>query len=131
MNYEQAAAKYVELRTEVDRINKAAKAKVAELNKVMLDIENWFTLKADEDGLKTIPTLAGTAYWSTVSSASVAEPTVFKQYVIDNGAWDLIETRAAKLSVKSFVESNGQPPPGVNFSSVKVFNLRANHKETT
>jgi hypothetical protein len=26
--------------------------------------------------------------------------------------------------VKSFIESHGEPPPGVNFSSVKVFNLR-------
>jgi len=129
MNYDQAAAKYVEVRTEVDRINKAAKAKVAELNKILVDIENWFTLKSQEEGLTNIPTPHGTAYWSTVSSASVADPAVFKQHVIDNQEWDLLETRASKLAVKSYVEGHGVPPPGVNYSSIKVFNLRANSKE--
>jgi hypothetical protein len=119
----------VELRSEVDRINKEAKKKVSELNKIMLDVENWFTLKAQEEGLTNIPTPHGTAYWSTVASASVAEPATFKQFVIDNQQWDLIETRAAKLAVKSYVEGHGVPPPGVNFSSIKVFNLRANSKE--
>lgn len=126
MNFEQAAAKYVELRTEQDRIKKDAAKKVAELEKLKVDIENWFALRAQEEGLQNIPTTAGTAYWSTIGSASVAEPSVFRQFVIDNGAWDLMETRAAKLSVKSYVEAHGAPPPGVNFSSIKVFNLRAN-----
>jgi len=129
MNYADAAAKYVELRTEVERIEKAAKVKTSELKKIMLDLENWFTLKSSEEGLTTFPTPSGTVYWSTVSTASVAEPSVFKQFVIDQGAWDLMETRASKLAVKAHVEAHGVPPPGVNFSSVKVFNLRANNKD--
>jgi hypothetical protein len=124
MNFEQAASKYLELRTEVDRIDREAKNKKAELNKVMADLENWFALAAEEQGLKTIPTTVGTVYWSTHNAATVAEPAVFRDYVINNSAWDLIETRASKTAVKSFIEGHGEPPPGVNFSSVRVFNLR-------
>jgi len=36
----------------------------------------------------------------------------------------MVEARASKLGVKSFIESNGAPPPGINFSSTRVFNLR-------
>lgn len=125
MNFEQAAAKYVELRNEQDRITKEAKKKVAELEKLKVDIENWFSLRAQEEGLQNIPTSAGTAYWTTHISATCAEPSVFRQFVIDNGSWDLMEVRPLKTAVKSYVEGHGTPPPGINYSSIKVFNLRA------
>jgi len=129
MNYELAAAKYKELEAEVARIDAEAKKKKAALAKIMGDIENWFALRAQEDGLKNIPTSEGTVYWSTHYSASVAEPQVFKDYVMSNKAFDLMEVRAAKLAVKSFIEGHGEPPPGVNFSSRKVFNLHKTVKE--
>lgn len=125
ITYDSAAAKYVEVRNEIKRINDEAKTKVSELNKIISDLENWFALKAQEEGLQKIPTLHGTVYWSTVGTASVAEPSVFKEYVIANQAWDLLETRAARLAVKSFVDAHGAPPPGVNYASIKNFNLRA------
>lgn len=126
ITFESASKKYLEFRAEVERVEGEAKRKVAELKKVMADLEAWITLKAQEEGLEKVPTPYGTAYWSTHHSASVAAPTVFKDFVINNGAWDLIETRASKTAVKAYIEANGTPPPGVNFSSVKVFNLRAN-----
>lgn len=129
LNYETASAKYLEFRTEVEKIEKEAKAKVAALKAVMADIESWFAAKAQEEGLRTIPTKCGTAYWSTHYSAKVANPSAFKDYVIANQAFDLIETRAAKIAVKSFVDANGTPPPGVDFTAVNVFNLRSTTKE--
>jgi hypothetical protein len=36
----------------------------------------------------------------------------------------MVESRASKTGVKSYIEANGAPPPGVNFSSTKVFNMR-------
>ena len=129
MNYEDAAKKYCELRDEVERIEKDAKAKKAEIKKIMVDIENWFTLKAQEEGLKTIPTTCGTAYWTVHSRATVADPDVFRRFVIDNSAWDLMETRASSLAVKSYVEAHGAPPPAINYSTVRVFNLRQTNQE--
>ena len=123
MNYEQAAQKVHEFDLAIDKINTEAKKKVSEINKIRNDVINWITLKAQEDGLKTVPTPYGTAYWSVHHSATCGSPDVFKQFVIENSAWDLMEVRAAKLAVKSYVEAHGEPPPGVNFSSRKVFVL--------
>lgn len=125
MNFETASAKYLELRKEHERIDREAKAQKAEITKIMNDIENWFALRAQEEGLENIKTPTGTVYWSTVSSASVADPQAFRDYVFANKAYDLLETRVSKTATKSFIEANGAPPPGVNFSTFRSFNLRA------
>jgi hypothetical protein len=124
MDYATAAQKYLELRHTAEAINEEAKKKVAAIKASMADLETWFALKAKEEGLETIPTSFGTAYWSTHSTASVAAPDVFKEFVISTQSFDLIETRASKTAVKSFITAHGAPPPGVNFSTVRVFNLR-------
>lgn len=129
LNYDTASAKYLELRQEVERIEREAKVKTAHLKSIMLDIENWFAAKAQEEGLKTVPTKHGTAYWSTHYSAKAANPTLFKDYVIANQAFDLLETRVSKVAVKSFIEAHGAPPPGVDFAALQVFNLRSTAKE--
>lgn len=124
MNYELATEKYLAVRREVERIEKEAKVAVSELKKTALDLENWITLQAQADGLTTVKTSLGTAYWSTHYNAAVASREELFAYCKANDAWDLIESRASKTAVRSFIEGNGAPPPGVNFSSIQVFNLR-------
>lgn len=124
MDFDTAVKHYIALRKECDNIERDAKLATGELKKKMNLLEAWITQKADEEGLKNVATLHGTAYWSTHHSCSVAEPAVFFDFVKDNGAWDLLEKRASKLAVKSFIEGSGHAPPGVNFSSVRVFNVK-------
>ena len=124
MNYEDAASRYLGIRQEIDVLEKAHKANKAGLREKMLTLENWFTVKSQEDGLDSIKTGSGTAYWSTHHSATVASREELFNYCRDNNAWDLIESRASKIAVKSHVEATGEIPPGVNFSSVSVFNFR-------
>ena len=124
MNYEIAGEKYTQLRQELEAIEREFKAKKAAVVSKINVLENWFTAKAQEDGLKTIPTQFGTAYWSTHHSATVASREDFFDYCREYDMWDLLESRASKTAVKSFIESHGEPPPGVNYSTVSVFNFR-------
>jgi hypothetical protein len=128
MNYEVAAHKYLELRNAVTAMENEHKRAKAELVGKMTVLENWFTAKATEEGLTNIPTPSGTAYWSTHHSATVASRHELFTYCMENGTWDLIESRASKTAVKSFIEAHGAPPPGVNYNSVSVFNFRATPK---
>jgi hypothetical protein len=123
MNFEQAAEKYLSLRTEVARIEGEAKTAVAGLKTTMLDIENWFTLRAQEEGLINIKTSFGTAQWRTHNSATCADRSALFEFCKTNDAWDLIESRPSKTAVKSYIDGHGVPPPGVNFSSVKLFSI--------
>lgn len=124
MNYEIAAERFLAVRSEIDALERAHKEAKAKLTERLVALENWFTAKAQEDGLETIKTPHGTGYWSTHNTATVASREEFFAFCKEHDAWDLVESRASKTGVKSFIEGNGAPPPGVNFSSARVFNFR-------
>jgi hypothetical protein len=127
MNYEQAADRYMAVRKELDALDREYKERKAGIKEKQIILENWFTAKAQEDGLSTVKTNAGTAYWSTHHSATVASREDLFQFCKDNEAWDILEARASKTAVRSYIESAGEPPPGVNYKSVSVFNFRKNN----
>lgn len=124
MNYEMAAEKYLQVRNQIEAMEREHKAAKAVLNEKLMALESWFTAKASEDGLETVKTPSGTAYWSTHHTATVASREEFFNFCKEHDAWDMVESRASKTGVKSYIEANGAPPPGVNFSSTRVFNLR-------
>jgi hypothetical protein len=124
MNYELAAERFLSVRGAIDKLEREHKAAKAELTEKLVALENWFTAKAQEDGLDSIKTSVGTGYWATHNTATVASREEFFTYCKENDTWDLVEARASKTGVKSFIEGNGAPPPGVNFSSTRVFNFR-------
>ncbi len=124
MNYETAVERYLQVRKEIDDLDRSYKASKAPLAEKLAVLENWITAKAQEDGLETIKTPLGTGYWATHHTATVASREELFAYCRENDAWDLVESRASKSGVKSYIEANGAPPPGVNFSSTRVFNLR-------
>lgn len=124
MNYDIAAEKYLQVRKEIDDLERAHKTAKAVLTEKLIALENWMTAKAQEDGLETVKTPHGTAYWSTHHTATVGSREEFFNFCKEHDAWDMVESRASKTGVKSYIEANGAPPPGVNFSSAKVFNMR-------
>ena len=124
MNYNIAAERYLAVRGQVEELDRQYKASKAKLNEQLQVLESWFTAKAQEDGLETIKTHVGTGYWSTHHTATVGSREDFFHYCKEHDTWDLVEARASKTGVKSFIEAHGAPPPGVNFSSAKVFNFR-------
>lgn len=124
MNYDTATERYLNVRKQIDDLERAHKVAKAALTEKLVALENWITAKAQEDGLDTVKTPHGTGYWSTHHTATVASREELFSYCKEHDAWDLVESRASKTGVKSYIEANGAPPPGVNFSSTKVFNLR-------
>jgi hypothetical protein len=124
VNYDIAAERYLAVRKEIDDLERQHKAAKAAITERLVALENWFTAKAQEDGLETVKTPHGTAYWSTHHTATVASREEFFSYCKEHDAWDMVESRASKTGVKSYIEANGAPPPGVNFSSNRVFNMR-------
>lgn len=124
MNYDIAAEKYLQVRNQIDSLEREHKTAKAALNEKLVALENWMTAKAQEDGLETVKTPHGTAYWSTHHTATVGSREEFFNFCKEHDAWDMVESRASKTGVKSYIEAHGAPPPGVNFSSAKVFNMR-------
>lgn len=125
MDYQTAVGLYTDLRAELTAIDAEAKAKKAAVKEKMNKIEAWITERAQKDGLENVKTPKGTAYWSMHYTCTVANPEAFFNFVKENEAWDLIEKRASKTAVKSFIDEEEKTPPGVNFSSYRAFNVRA------
>jgi hypothetical protein len=124
MNYEIAAEKYVQIRKSIEELERVHKENKAKLTTKLIALESWFTAKAQEDGLDSVKTRVGTGYWSTHYTATVASREAFFAYCKENDTWDMVEARASKTGVKSYIEAKGAPPPGVDFASAKVFNFR-------
>lgn len=126
MNFEKAAKAYTEIEKKIEAIEAEAKAATAPLRQQLKDIETWFTLKADTEGLLNIKTAVGTIYWSTHASAKVADRTAFIDFVKKHDAFHMLESRVSKTAVTEYIEEHKLPPPGVDYSQVRVFNFRVN-----
>ena len=124
MNYDIAAERYLQVRNQIESLEREHKSAKAALTEKLVALENWISAKAQEDGLETVKTPHGTAYWSTHHTATVGSREEFFNFCKEHDAWDMVESRASKTGVKSYIEAHGAPPPGVNFSSAKVFNMR-------
>jgi hypothetical protein len=103
-------------------------AKSKEKMKLLMQWMETYTL---QQGLKNLPVAdLGTGYFTTFSSAKVANPEQFRGFVLENKAYDLMEVRAAAKAVESYIKANNAPVPGVSFNQVQVFKLRSvNEKE--
>lgn len=126
--YDDALSTYLKIRDEVDRVEAEAKRRKAELRAEMSRLEAQITAHAHQDGLETIPAKCGTGYWSTHYNCTCASRDDLFDYVKAHQAWDLLEARPSKSAVRSLVDATGEPPPGVNFSAYRVFNVRDERK---
>ena len=126
MDYETAMTRYMNCRRTVELIEGKASEEAAPYKEKMQALMQWMEAAAHKDGLKNVPVAGvGTGYWTAHMSATVANPTAFWDFVKENQAYDLVETRASSKAVKSFIDGNNAPVPGVNFTQSQVFKIRA------
>ena len=79
----------------------------------------------DAAGIESARTSSGTATASIRNSASCrADPDAFVKYVMDNGAYWLMERRANYEGCRDFTEEHGKPPPGVTLNSQRYASVR-------
>lgn len=124
LNYETAMAGILRAKEKMAEIDDEAKRKKKPLADTVAKLEAWIQTKAQDEGLDTIPTSAGTGYWSTHYKCTVGDQTAFMDYVRETGDLSLVDKRANKTAVKEYVNEHGQPPPGVNFGGYRVFQIR-------
>lgn len=124
MKLSELVAKYIELRDKKSQIKAEYDGKVAKLDEVLDKIEATLLKTFDQTGMESVKTEFGTAYTSTRTTASVADPDAFMTYVINNEAWHLLEKRAAKSGVEQYKAEHDEVPPGVNWRAERTVNIR-------
>lgn len=121
---EEIVDQFVRLRDKIKEADDAHKArtKIARDHKDLLEAK--LLEKLNEIGGESVKTKNGTVYRTTRRSASIADGDAFRQYVINNGEFDLVDWRANANAVDDYIRSNTVPPPGVNFSTAFTVGVR-------
>jgi hypothetical protein len=121
---------YVKLRDRIEAENKAfakrmeaAKTKKTVLEGIMLQI-----LQAN--GATSMKSPGGTVYQTTKRSATLGDAEAFREFIIDNHAFELADIKANAAAVEDYAnEHNGNLPPGVNFSQFVAVGVRRGDKK--
>ena len=124
MNIEDFVAAYIKLRDKKATIKAEYDLKVADVDKLLEQVEAKLLLHFQETGASSIKTPSGTAYKTTRTSATVADWDSLLKFVRAHEFWQLLERRVAKKAVEEMKEADGKLPPGVNWSEEVVVNFR-------
>lgn len=116
---------YLNLR---DAIAEKKKAQAEELKKYTEAMEKLearlFELLNASGGDSLAVRGVGTVYRATQDSATVGDKEAFRDYIMQSGNLDMMSLTANKVAVREFIEQNGRPPPGVNFTQRMTLNVR-------
>jgi hypothetical protein len=124
MKLSELVAKYIELRDKKAQFKADYDSKVAKLDENLEKIEAVLLKTFDQTGMESVKTEFGTAYTSTRTTASVADPDAFMTYCKANDAWHLLEKRVSKIAVEQYKAEHDDVPPGVSYRAERTVNIR-------
>lgn len=115
---DECVAQYVKLRDTLKISDDKHKEKTAPAREYLELLNGAIRDKLTEAGADSVKTPNGTAYKTVKKSATVSDGAVFREYVITNSAFDLVDMRANAPAVGEFIAGHdGELPPGINYST--------------
>lgn len=123
-NIDELVSQYVRLRDKIKEVEDAHKAKLKDAKEHLENLNNTLLSRLNDLGGESVKTASGTVYRTTKRSASIADGDTFRQFVISNEAFDLVDWRANANAVDDFIKEQNAPPPGVNFSTTYTVGVR-------
>lgn len=124
MNAQDLINRYIEIRDKKEEIAKDQKVVMARINTALGKIETMLMEQLEAAGSESIKTKSGTCYRSIRTSVKVEDRDSFLNFIRENNAWDLLESRAAKKDVESFLEEHQDLPPGLSIRRDAVIGVR-------
>ena len=114
---------YVKLRDKISDADKTHDEKMKPAKAYLQRLNAGLMAALQTTGQDSAKTAFGTAYLSTKKSASIADGTVFREFVIAHGYWELLDWKVNSTVAADFIAS-GKQPPGVNFNQVITVGVR-------
>lgn len=116
--------KFVELRDDLDRIDAEAKKKKEPVAAAMLMISGALMKLANDQGVASFKTSAGTAFIKTSSRCGVSNFEETLAHCQATGDFHLLTKGVSKTAVEEFITKNERPPPGVKYETFKEIQVR-------
>lgn len=124
MKLSELVAHYISMRDAKASLKAEYEEKLAPIEDKLNKIEAKLLEVFEQTGMESVKTDAGTAYKSTRTTVSVADRDAFMEFVKSGDHWSMMEIRAAKTAVEQYRAANDDLPPGVNWRSEVVVNIR-------
>ena len=124
MNAQELIDRYIQIRSAKEELAKKQKADNARINNALDKIEAMLMAQMEDIGSDSIKTKAGTCYRSIRTSVKVEDRETFLDFVKTNEAWELLESRAAKKDVETFLEEHQDIPPGLSIRRDAIVGVR-------
>lgn len=121
---DEIIAKYIELRDKKKVLKDAYEGSVAKIDQALEKIERHLMVQMQANGLKSMPTAAGTAYLQPRTAATVADWDILLGFIQANEHWTLLERRVNKTAVEEYKAAKEDLPPGINWREEIVCNVR-------
>ena len=124
LTIEELVSQYIRLRDKIKEADDAHKARLKDPREHLEKLSNTLLERLNEVGGESVKTSHGTVYRTTRRSASLADGDAFRQFVINNEAFDLVDWRANANAIDDFIKNESTPPPGVNFTMAYTVGVR-------
>ena len=106
------------------KIEASVKEQTDALREGMAKLEAWIQAESDRTGVKSFKTDHGTAFLTTSDYASVGDWDSVLDYVKTNDAYDMLTRGVSKTVVRSYIDTTGAVPSGVNFGTKVSVSVR-------
>jgi len=117
-------AQYVALRDKIREMNKAHEEAIKPYEDALFQLNSVLLQHLTAQNVESVKTEFGTVYKSRRYSASIQDVEAFWDYVVQNQAWELVDKRANANACADHATQTGNPPPGLNFSSIYTAGVR-------
>jgi hypothetical protein len=122
---EEIVEKYIALRDKKAVYKAEYDVKVAEIEAALTRIENFLLGKMQEQGLKSMPTAAGTPYLSSRVSVTIADWDAYKNFLeSQEDPFLFVEHRPNKTAIEEYKAANDDLPPGLNWRESVAVNVK-------
>ena len=124
IDFNHRIEQYVLLRDKIKEMNDAHKEVMKPYNEALEGLNAVILMHLNQVQSDSVKTQAGTAYRTLKTSASIADGDAFWNHIMKTQDFDLLDRRASKTAVVKYIEDHGQPPPGINYSSMYEVGVR-------
>lgn len=114
---------YLDTRDAKAEVERKHKEHVKQYSEVMKKIEAKLFEHLQAHNMQSLSSDVGTAYISHKRYATISDGVAFKNFVIENRAWDMLDWKANVTSVGDFLTEHEVLPPGINFRTDQSLNI--------
>lgn len=115
---------YVKLRDRLKKADDEHKKKMDPAKQYLEALNNRLLQTLNTAGGESIKTARGTAYRTEKKSATIKDSVAFRDYVVANELFDMVDWKANATAVEEHIKDFEGTPPGVEFTTVFLVGVR-------